>query len=52
MAIDATFWVAVSFIIFFGGLVYYRYLNETAKSKKKENTRIPKELKDKLAEFE
>ena len=24
MAIDATFWVAVSFIIFFGGLVYLR----------------------------
>ena len=24
MAIDATFWVAVSFIIFFGGLVYLK----------------------------
>ncbi|WP_082255085.1 ATPase [Candidatus Pelagibacter communis] len=24
MAIDATFWVAVSFIIFFGGLIYLR----------------------------
>ena len=24
MALDATFWVAVSFIIFFGGLVYLK----------------------------
>ena len=24
MAIDATFWVAVSFIIFFGGLIYLK----------------------------
>ena len=24
MAIDATFWVAISFIIFFGGLVYLK----------------------------
>ena len=24
MAVDATFWVAVSFIIFFGGLVYLK----------------------------
>ena len=24
MTIDATFWVAVSFIIFFGGLVYLK----------------------------
>ena len=24
MVIDATFWVAVSFIIFFGGLVYLK----------------------------
>jgi len=24
MAIDATFWVAVSFIIFFGGLIYFK----------------------------
>ena len=30
MAIDATFWVAVSFIIFFLGLVY---LKDTAKNK-------------------
>ncbi|MBW4969036.1 hypothetical protein KZY98_01095 [Croceibacter atlanticus] len=44
--------VGAALTLFFGGLVYYRYLNETAKSKKKENTRIPKELKDKLAEFE
>ena len=24
MAIDATFWVAVSFVIFFGGLIYLK----------------------------
>ena len=24
MAIDATFWVAISFIIFFGGLIYLK----------------------------
>ena len=24
MALDATFWVAVSFIIFFGGLIYLK----------------------------
>ena len=24
MALDATFWVAVSFVIFFGGLIYLR----------------------------
>ena len=24
MAIDATFWVAVSFLIFFGGLIYLK----------------------------
>ena len=24
MAIDATFWVAVSFIIFFGALIYFK----------------------------
>ena len=36
MAIDATFWVAVSFIIFFGGLVYLKIpqkINETATQK-------------------
>ena len=30
MAIDATFWVAVSFIIFFGGLIY---LKDSSKNK-------------------
>ncbi len=24
MAIDATFWVAVSFVIFFGALIYFK----------------------------
>ena len=24
MAIDATFWVAVSFVLFFGGLIYLK----------------------------
>jgi F-type H+-transporting ATPase subunit b len=24
MAIDATFWVAISFVIFFGGLIYLK----------------------------
>ena len=28
MAIDATFWVAVSFIIFFGGLIYLKIPNK------------------------
>ena len=28
MAIDATFWVAVSFIIFFGGLFYLKVPNK------------------------
>lgn len=37
--------------LFFFGLVGYRYLNEVAKSKRKDNVRIPKELKDKLEEF-
>ena len=33
MAIDATFWVAVSFVIFFGGLIYLKVpqkINEIA----------------------
>ncbi|SEA43850.1 coiled-coil domain-containing protein [Bizionia paragorgiae] len=34
--------------IFFFSLVWYRYFNEAAKGKKKDNTRTPKELKDKL----
>jgi predicted nucleic acid-binding protein len=38
--------------LFFFGLVGYRYLNEAAKSKRKDNTRIPKELKYKLEEFQ
>ena len=36
MAIDATFWVAVSFIIFFGGLIYLKIpqkINEIATQK-------------------
>jgi len=28
MAIDATFWVAVSFVIFFGGLIYLKIPNK------------------------
>lgn len=38
--------------LFFFGLVGYRYLNENAKSKRKDNIRIPKELRDKLEEFQ
>ena len=39
MAIDATFWVAVSFIIFFGGLVYL-------KVPQKINELLNKQIKD------
>ena len=28
MAIDATFWVAVSFVIFFGALIYLKFLKK------------------------
>lgn len=34
--------------LFFFSLVWYRYFNEEAKGKKKDNIRTPKELKDKL----
>ena len=36
MAIDATFWVAVSFVIFFGALIYLK---------------IPQKIKDNMIEF-
>ena len=36
MAIDATFWVAVSFVIFFGGLIYLK---------------IPKKINDVLSKL-
>ena len=39
-------------VLFFSGLVWYRFLNETAKNKRRENTRTPRELKDRLKELE
>lgn len=51
--IDAIIKIAgILLTLFFFGLVGYRYLNENAKSKRKENIRIPKELRDKLEEFQ
>lgn len=38
--------------LFFTGLVWYRYFNESAMNNKRNNLRIPKKMKDKLSEFQ
>ena len=38
--------------LFFIGLVWYRYQNETAKTRKRDGFRVPKELKDKLEKLQ
>ena len=63
MAIDATFWVAVSFVIFFGGLIYLKIpnkinevlnklildiKNEILEQAKKDSDRLIIELNDKF----
>ena len=44
MTIDATFWVAVSFFIFIGGLIYLKVPNKINVSLNDQITRIKKEL--------
>jgi F-type H+-transporting ATPase subunit b len=44
MTIDATFWVAVSFFIFFGGLVYLKVPNKINASLSNQIVAIKKEL--------
>ena len=46
MNIDATFWVAVSFFIFFGGLVYLKIPQKINNSLTDSISRIKKELKE------
>ena len=47
MAIDATFWVAVSFIIFFGGLIYLKVPHKIKVFKVKGKVKVPKGYDDK-----
>ena len=54
MTIDATFWVAVSFFIFFGGLVYLKIpqkINKSLTDQIKELTSHSKEQDKKLSNF-
>ena len=44
MTIDATFWVAISFFIFFGGLIYIKVPNKINTSLNNQITGIKKEL--------
>jgi F-type H+-transporting ATPase subunit b len=44
MTIDATFWVAVSFFIFFGGLIYLKVPNKINTSLSNQIAEIKKEL--------
>ena len=46
MTIDATFWVAVSFFIFFGGLVYLKVPQKVNKSLTDQIKEIKKELRE------
>ena len=46
MTIDATFWVAVSFFIFFGGLVYLRVPQKINTTLIEEISKIKKELNE------
>jgi len=46
MTIDATFWVAVSFFIFIGGLVYLKVPQKLNNSLSDEISKIKKELND------
>ena len=46
MTIDATFWVAVSFFIFFGGLVYLKVPQKVNKSLTDQIKEIKKELSE------
>ena len=46
MTIDATFWVAVSFFIFFGGLVYLKVPQKVNASLSEKINLIKKELKE------
>ena len=62
MTIDATFWVAISFFIFVGLLLYFKIpskirntLDENIKQIKKqveESEKLKEEAKNKLAEYE
>ena len=46
MIIDATFWVAISFFIFMGGLIYLKVPQKINNSLLSEINKIKKELKD------
>ena len=44
MAIDATFWVAVSFVIFFGALIYLKIPQKVTEMRDKVISDIKKEI--------
>ena len=46
MAIDATFWVAVSFVIFFGGLIYLKVPQKITEMLDKMISEIKNEIDD------
>ena len=46
MTIDATFWVAISFFIFFGGLIYLKVPNKINNSLSKQINEIKKEINE------
>jgi len=46
MAIDATFWVAVSFVIFFGGLIYFKIPQKINQSLNGSIDQIKNEIED------
>lgn len=46
MTIDATFWVAISFFIFFGGLVYLKIPQKINNSLVQEIDKMKKELEE------
>ena len=51
MAIDATFWVAVSFIIFFGALIYLKIPQKVSKILDKMISEIKNEVKSLCGNF-